>query len=49
MNNKETAIELLEAVAHWMKTSEFEYTMRDLTDILDEVADEYNQHLKNTA
>ena len=49
MNNKETAIEILETLTHWMKTSGFEYTMRDLTDILDEVVDEYSQHLKNIA
>jgi len=39
--HKELAIDTLESVAHWMKQSSFEYSVRDLKDIFDKVISEY--------
>ena len=30
MTHKEIAIETLESIAHWMKTSSFDYVLKDL-------------------
>jgi len=30
MTHKETAIQTLESIAHWMKTSSFDYDLKDL-------------------
>ena len=37
MTNKEIAIEGLEAIAHWMKNSSFDYKMVDLERALNEI------------
>jgi hypothetical protein len=46
MTDKEKAIGILEAVAHWMKTSVFDYDLKDLDELLDEVYVHYKKHLK---
>ena len=47
MKNKEQAIESLEAIAHWMKVSTFDYDPQYLSMILDKVKENYNIYLKN--
>jgi hypothetical protein len=47
MKNKEQAIESLEAIAHWMKVSTFDYDPQDLSMILDKVKEDYKKYLKN--
>ena len=45
MTNKEIAIEGLEAIAHWMKSSSFDYEMIDLQRALNEVKQDYKKYL----
>jgi len=45
MTNKEIAIESLEAIAHWMKKSSFDYEMIDLERALNEVKQNYKKYL----
>jgi len=47
MTNKETAIQTLESVAHWMKTSTFDYDPIDLDIVLNEIKENYSKYLKN--
>ena len=47
MTEKETAIGILESVAHWMKISKFDYDPKDLNKVLNEVKESYNEYLKN--
>jgi uncharacterized protein YpuA (DUF1002 family) len=46
MTHKETAIETLESVAHWMKTSSFDYDLINLEETLNEVKEDYKKYLK---
>jgi hypothetical protein len=46
MNNKEKSIALLESVAHWMGKSGFDYRVKDLKEIFNEVLYEYDQYLQ---
>jgi hypothetical protein len=46
MTNKEIAIEGLEAIAHWMKNSSFDYKMVDLERALNEIKEDYKEYLK---
>lgn len=45
MTHKEIAIETLESIAHWMKTSSFDYKMIDLERALNEVKQDYKKYL----
>lgn len=45
MTNKETAIQILESIVHWMKTSSFDYEMIDLQRALNEVKQDYKKYL----
>jgi hypothetical protein len=45
MTNKETAIQTLESIVHWMKTSSFDYEMIDLQRALNEVKQDYKKYL----
>ncbi len=45
MTNKETAIQTLESIVHWMKTSSFDYEMIDLQRVLNEVKQDYKKYL----
>jgi hypothetical protein len=45
MTHKETAIETLESIAHWMKTSSFDYDLKDLTRAFNEVTQDYKKYL----
>jgi len=47
MSNKEKAIESLISVARWMENSSFDYQIKDLKDIFDEVLNDYKQYLSN--
>jgi hypothetical protein len=46
MKNKETAIELLRAIANWMEVSRFDYDELGLTQVLNEVKTTYIKYLK---
>ena len=46
MTHKEKAIETLDSVAHWMKTSVFDYDLTNLEETLDEVKEDYKKYLK---
>lgn len=46
MTNKETAIELLRAITHWMEVSRCDYDELGLTQVLDEVKTTYIKYLK---
>ena len=43
MTHKEKAIETLDSVAHWMKTSVFDYDLTNLEETLDEVKEDYKK------
>jgi hypothetical protein len=45
MTNKEIAIQILESIVHWMKTSSFDYEMIDLQRALNEVKQDYKKYL----
>jgi len=45
MNNKETAIEILEALAHWMRTSTFDYDEEGLEYVLEDAKKHYKKYL----
>jgi hypothetical protein len=47
MTHKEKAIEGLESIAHWMKTSSFDYDERGLKILLTDVFMDYKSYLKN--
>ena len=47
MTNKETAIGILESVAHWMEKSNFDYDIKDLDEVLNEAKEYYKKYLKN--
>ena len=44
---KNSAIESLESIAHWMKTSTFDYDERDLKILLNDVFMDYKKYLSN--
>jgi len=46
MTHKEKAIETLDSVARWMKSSVFDYDLTDLEETLDEVKEDYKKYLK---
>lgn len=46
MTYKEKAIETLDAVARWMKSSVFDYDLTDLEETLNEVKEDYKKYLK---
>ena len=45
MKHKETAIETLESVVHWMRISSFDYDVKDLTRTFNEVTQSYKKYL----
>ncbi len=45
MNDKETSIEMLEAIAHWMRISKFDYDEEGLEYVLDDVKRHYKKYL----
>ena len=45
MTHKETAIQSLEAIAHWMRISSFDYEIQDLDVVLNEVKQDYKRYL----
>ena len=45
MTHKETAIETLESIAHWMKTSSFDYDLKDLNKEFALVLQDYKMYL----
>lgn len=45
MTHKETAIQSLESIAHWMRISSFDYEIQDLDKVLDEVKQDYKKYL----
>jgi hypothetical protein len=45
MTHKETAIQSLEAIAHWMRSSSFDYEIQDLDRVLNEVKQDYKRYL----
>jgi len=45
MTHKERAIETLDSVAHWMKSSVFDYDLIDLEETLNEVKQNYKKYL----
>ena len=45
MSDKETAIEMLEAIAHWMRISKFDYDEESLEYILNDVKRHYKKYL----
>jgi len=45
MTHKETAIETLESITHWMKTSSFDYDLKDLNRVLNKVTQDYKKYL----
>jgi len=47
MTDKEKAIEGLEAIAHWMKTSTFDYDEKGLKILLNDAFMDYRNYLKN--
>lgn len=47
MTDKEKAIETLESVAHWMKTSSFDYDEKGLKILLNDAFMDYRKYLKN--
>ena len=47
MKHKENAIKTLESVAHWMKTSSFDYDEKGLKILLNDVFLDYKKYLKN--
>ena len=47
MTNKEQAIETLESVAYWMKTSTFDYDEKGLKILLNDAFMDYMRYLKN--
>ena len=46
MTHKEKAIETLESVAHWMKTSTFDYDEKGLKILLNDAFIDYKRYLK---
>jgi hypothetical protein len=44
---KNSAIESLESIAHWMKTSTFDYAPQDLDRVLNEIKEDYKKYLSN--
>jgi len=46
MTHKEKAIETLDSVARWMKSSVFDYELTDLEETLNEVKEDYKKYLK---
>ena len=47
MTDKENAIGGLESIAHWMKTSTFDYDEKSLKILLNNVFLDYKKYLKN--
>ena len=45
MTHKEIAIETLESIAHWMKTSSFDYDLKDLNKEFALVLQDYKMYL----
>ena len=45
MTHKETAIETLESIAHWMKTSSFDYDLNDLNLEFAMILQDYKMYL----
>lgn len=45
MTSKEKAIETLEAIAHYMRKSSFDYELRHLDLLLNEVKEDYKKYL----
>lgn len=45
MTHKETAIETLESITHWMKTSSFDYDLKDLNIQFAMVLQDYKMYL----
>ena len=46
MTHKEKAIETLDSVVRWMKSSVFDYELTDLEETLNEVKEDYKKYLK---
>ena len=44
---KAKAADTLESVAHWIKTSAFDYEIKDLNQIFNEVIEDYKQYKLN--
>ena len=47
MTDKEKAIGALESVVIWMKTSGFDYNIKDLKRVFEEVENDYSLYLQN--
>ena len=45
MTHKEKAIETLDSVVRWMKSSVFDYDLTDLEETLNEVKEDYKKYL----
>ena len=45
MSDKETAIEMLEAIVYWMRFSSFDYDEEGLEYVLDDVKKHYKKYL----
>ena len=45
MTHKETAIETLESITHWMKTSSFDYDLKDLNLEFAMILQDYKMYL----
>ena len=45
MSDKDTAIEMLEAIAHWMRVSSFDYDEEGLEYVLNDVKKHYKKYL----
>lgn len=45
MTHKDTAIQTLESIAYWMKTSKFDYDLKDLKREFNQVIQDYKIYL----
>jgi len=45
MSNKETVIEMLEAITHWIKKSDFDYDEEGFDYVLNDVKKHYKKYL----